>query len=926
MSFLSRLGQNLIDFFGERTPLDELADTKERSFDLLDPDYFADLLFYRLYDEENKIYENKTSFGFVIEVAPLLGAGQTESQELSSLMKDLGSGGSTRSVSTNPGCCIQALCFADHRIEPFLSAWSNARLGKGSIFEEISLKKESFFLETLQQSRIPPRIFRFIFSYTEPKRGDVNLSHVMDRLVKKKVKALEVLNRISGKNAFEIDPLRLMELVSGLVNYEKKPRLDCRRNWNRHTWLSKQICNPGTAIRVLENGILFHGAQPSQNQLPRNTVFGNDHKTGCSNASRSNASNSDTASNSIFDRKTLKIQDRDANHLSLLKTYEVVDYPSEWALSYMGDLLGDFFNASYRIPSPFYLHYGIHFPSQSKVEAKFRSKAKIVDHQIKFPSLTKIFPDMPREHEEHLFVHKELIEGEMFVETRLSVGLWAHPETHVSSESNLIALFQKYGFKLKDNHFMHLPDFLSSLPMAWGEDAKTIKNLKRTRCFRTTLTSETGSLMPILGEWWGNSTKGMILMGRRGQIASWDPFATEGNFNTVVVGPSGSGKSVFMQDLLLNHLRQGDRVFILDLGRSFEKLCHLLKGQHLAFSVKSRLNLNPFSVIKATPEALDVGLEMVAGILATMAMPAHQIDKERSDLLSAVAKQAWGRKGQDATVDTVIDLLKEKQFQSELMTGSSESLQEGLKKFSQQGPYSNYFYGSQQINLTHHLVVIETEELKSMADLQAVILQIFIMTISNQIFMGDREQRSLICIDEAWDLLKSPQMEGFIESLARRLRKYNGALIIGTQSVKDFERSYGAKAAAQNSNWLCMLGKDNDSIQAIKKDNILTLDPFKEQTLASLRMEEGKYSEVFIHNKGSGFFSVNQLKLDPFSSMLYSTQADEFQAVQALQKRGLSPEGAINWLVTHKLKFKTYLSQGKKVKEILSLLLTLTDS
>lgn len=208
-----------------------------------------------------------------------------------------------------------------------------------------------------------------------------------------------------------------------------------------------------------------------------------------------------------------------------------------------------------------------------------------------------------------------------------------------------------------------------------------------------------------------------------------------------------------------------------------------------------------------------------------------------------------------------------------------------------------------------------------MGDLQSVILQIFTLTISNQIFMSDRNKRCMICIDEAWDLLKSPQMEGFIESLARRLRKYNGALVVGTQSLKDFERSHGARAAFQNSSWLLMLGKDSDSMNTLKKENLIPMNELKEMALSSLRMEEGKYSEVFIYHKGSGFFSVNQLKLDPFSAALYSTKPAEFQAVQELKRHGLSIETALDWLLTHKEEFKHRLSNGQKIRDTINALL-----
>jgi conjugal transfer ATP-binding protein TraC len=859
MSFFNQMGQRIADFLGASTEVDQLAREREPLSDFLDPDYLADILPYRLYDSERKIYENKTSFGFVIEAIPVLAGSEEAQKELSALIREIG----------EEGADIQACMFADYRIGRFLDLWAQPRRQRGGIFEKIADKKQTFFKEESLAHDVPPRIFRFFLSYSQPKPSEKNIPFFLDSLVEKKKKALETFARFS--QSFEIEPTQLIEVLSGIVNFDSDTSMQTRRSWNKNTWISRQVGVPGSAIEIRKDGLVFHGA----------------------------------------------------NSNSMMRTYEAVDFPDRWNLGYMGEMIGDFLNQSYRISSPFYIHYGIHFPSQQKVETKFQGKAKMLEHQAKFPALVRMFPNMPREREENFFVQKQLLEGEKFVETRLSCGLWADRDHLVRSESTLMALFQKYGFRLKENHYVHLPDFLSSLPMAWGEDSPYVKGLKRIRCMRTTLTQETGNFIPCVGEWWGNSNQGMILTGRRGQLATWDPFAVEGNLNTVVVGPSGSGKSVFMQEMIMSQLGQGSRIFVLDLGRSFEKLCHLLEGQYLNFSDQSQFNLNPFNFIKAKGdiEAQNAALEMVSSIIATMAMPSQKIDKERADILSALVKATWEKKGDHATIDDVIERIKNTSFRSELMIGAAESLQEGLKKFTKQGAYANYFYGSNQVDFQNDLVVIETEELKNMADLQSVILQIFTLTISNQIFMGDRNKRCMICIDEAWDLLKSPQMEGFIESLARRLRKYNGALVVGTQSLKDFERSHGARAAFQNSNWLLMLGKDNDSMNTLKKENLIPMSDLKEMALSSLRMEEGKYSEVFIYHKGSGFFSVNQLKLDPFSAALYSTKATEFQAVQELKRHGLSIENALDWLLTHKAEFKHCLSNGQKIREAINALL-----
>jgi conjugal transfer ATP-binding protein TraC len=864
VNLFSSLGQKVIDFFGEGTETDSLADSGKISSDFLDPDYLADLLPYRLYDQERKLYENKSSFGFVIEAIPILGGSEEAQKELSSLIKEIGEEGSE----------IQALMFADPRIDRFLDLWAQPREQLGGIFQKIADKKKAFFREESSRGDVPPRLFRFFFSYSQPKPNEKNLPFFLDQLVEKKKKVIETFSRFS--QSFEIGPTHLIELLSGIVNLDLTPAIQTRKAWNRERWIAKQIPLPGSAIEAKEDRLIFHGGQTD----------------------------------------------------TMMRTYEVVDFPDRWSLHYMGELIGDFLNQSYRVSSPFYLHYGIHFPSQEKSETLFQGKSKILEHQAKFPALMRMFPNMPRELEENLLVRKQLLEGEKFVETRLSCGLWADQSRLIRAESILMALFQKYGFKIRENHFTHLPDFLSSLPMSWGEDAPFIRNLKRVRCMRTTLTQETANFIPCVGEWWGNSHQGMVLTGRKGQLVSWDPFAVEGNLNTVIVGPSGSGKSVFMQEMIMSQLGQGARVFVLDLGRSFEKLCYLLGGQYLEFSAKNQFNLNPFKLIKAKgdSEVLNAGLEMVSSIIATMAMPSHKIDKERADILSALVKKVWETKREKATIDDVIDLMGKMTFRSELMVGASESLREGLRKFSQRGVYANYFYGPHTIDFQNDLVVIETEELKNMADLQSVILQIFTLTISNQIFMGDRSKRCMICIDEAWDLLKSPQMEGFIESLARRLRKYNGALVVGTQSLKDFERSHGARAAFQNSNWLLMLGKDNDSMNVLKKENLIPMDDLKELALSSLRMEEGKYSEVFIYHKGSGFFSVNQLKLDPFSVALYSTKASEFQAVQELKGRGFSIEDALDWLLLHQSEFKQRLGSGQKVRDAIEMILKTAPS
>ena len=219
------------------------------------------------------------------------------------------------------------------------------------------------------------------------------------------------------------------------------------------------------------------------------------------------------------------------------------------------------------------------------------------------------------------------------------------------------------------------------------------------------------------------------------------------------------------------------------------------------------------------------------------------------------------------------------------------SLGERLYPYTDEGTYGRFFNGPATIDLSDKLVVVELEELKERKDLQSVIIQMVILQITNSIYTGDRKTPSCLILDEAWDMLRGAQSGVFIETAARRLRKYFGGLVVGTQSVNDFYATPGALAAFDNSDWMCLLSQKDESIKLLKNSDRLVMDPCMERTLRSLRTEQGQYAEIMI--KGPKGFAVGRLILDEFSKILYSTKAEEFSAVQTLVEQGWSLKDAI---------------------------------
>jgi conjugal transfer ATP-binding protein TraC len=67
------------------------------------------------------------------------------------------------------------------------------------------------------------------------------------------------------------------------------------------------------------------------------------------------------------------------------------------------------------------------------------------------------------------------------------------------------------------------------------------------------------------------------------------------------------------------------------------------------------------------------------------------------------------------------------------------------------------------------------------------------------------------------------------------------------------------------------------------------------QLLTSVDTQQGKYSEIAI--MGPGGTTIGRLVVDPFAEKLYSTRAEEYAAIAAMQRQGMSLVEAIERLV-----------------------------
>ena len=730
---------------------------------------------------------------------------------------------------------LQVMLWADPHIGDFLSHWQSLR--QEERFQSLSKKRVDYLKQFGFNSPNPPyalRQFRCFWSFSK------NVASMNPTV-------LESLNQIKAqiKTSLELLGLSvqvweaedLINTLSALFNLHPDNTEPSLKRWDERALLSTQIGEADNHLTIEANGLgLYRG-------------------------------------------------------LMNIRSYQLTDPPPIWSLHAMGQLIGDEDRDVAQIPCPFLLHYGLYIPKQGLPRTRVLTKARYVERQAELP-LARYMPSIQQEAEELAFVRSQLAKGERVVQSAFHLILFAKGSELTKAEQIAFNLYRSREWRLKANPFFHLPIFLSSLPMMWGQDR--VQSLLHHRKLKTTLSTESANLLPIQGEWQGTQTPGMLLAGRRGQLMTWYPFDNKaGNYNVCVVGRSGSGKSVFMQELMTTTLGLGGRVFVLDVGRSFEKTCFLLEGQFIEFKSKTPLCLNPFSTIPIEDvESSQDALAMLKSVLALMAAPTQGLDDMEIALLEQAMLEVWQAHQQASTITLIAECLLKN------TAPKARDLGTMLFPYTAKGIYGRFFEGKSDVDLRNPLVVLELEELKERKDLQSVVVQIMIINITNRMFLGDRKTPFQIFFDEAWDLLRGNQSGVFIETLARRLRKYYGSLVVGTQSINDLFVNPAAQAAFDNSDWMCLLSQKKESIEQLKKLGRIALTPAMEAQLKSVKTKQGEYAEVMIY--GSNGFAVGRLLLDPYSTLLYSTQPQDYAVVKKFMAQGFSISEALEQLLTQK--------------------------
>jgi len=777
------------------------------------------------------------SIGFSIEIDPQTGATDEMEKILTGLFE-----------SCMPDAGIQISLYASPDIRPMLER--QAATVKVAELAEIASRRSRFYMGGTTKSLFKNRTY-LLRNYRCVVSVSLPLSPFDPGDIESAIRVRESIHatlRSAYLGGFDWTPDHLLEFVADFFDHERVFSLEKRSeldvSYDPERILREQLSNREIASCVSDDGIRFSKSGGAE---------------------------------------------------TVMQLFSVRNYPRYCRLSHMGNLIGDPYQAALSMPCPFLITMGAivqdHESSRTYAQIKLaRATQSASSYMAHFQ------PELHEKKRDWQAVVNAFDNGKGTVRLYHQLLLLTTKEDASRAEYAARSVWRARGFDLSRDYYLQHQAFVASMPMTLGRplqaDLKTFGRTYTKTIDNAVMTS------PAIAEWKGTKNPVITLFGRRGQPMGFDLFDnTGGNYNFAVAALSGSGKSVFVNELAYRYRAANTKVWIIDVGRSYKNLCELMDGEFIEFTDERQnsLCLNPFSMV----QDINNDMEMLLPLLAEMASPREPLNNYCYAALASAIKQVWQVTGRQSTITNIYDLLRTGRLNED-----SEREQElakmavALEPFTRYGAYASYFEGEANIRFTKDFVVLELEELKSKKDLQAVVMQIIMYRITQEMYL-DRSRRKIVIIDEAWDLMGSGSSGHFIEAGYRRARKYGGAFGTITQSIEDYYKSESTKAAINNADWLFLLRQKQENIERLGKEGKLTVDEWMKRQLSSITTDHGNYSEIFVHSPmGSG---IGRLILDPYSMMLFSTHADDFERIKKMrQQYGMSTAQAIEALLGEK--------------------------
>ena len=368
------------------------------------------------------------------------------------------------------------------------------------------------------------------------------------------------------------------------------------------------------------------------------------------------------------------------------------------------------------------------------------------------------------------------------------------------------------------------------------------------------------------------------------------------NRNKFVLGPSGSGKSFFMNHLVRQYYEQNSHIVLVDTGNSYQGLCEMIHrktkgadGIYYTYSEEKPISFNPFFTddYKFNVEKKD---SIKTLLLTLWKSEDDKITKTESGELGSAVSAYIKKIQQDRSIVPCFDTFYEymlNDYRAELEKRDIKVSREDfnidnflttLRQYYKGGRFDFLLNSRENIDLLHkRFIVFEIDSIKDNAELFPVVVIIIMEAFINKM-RRLKGIRKLLIVEEAWKALTTENMANYLKYMYKTVRKYFGEAIVVTQEVDDIISSPVVKESIiNNSDCKILLDQKKymnkfDGIQAM-----LGLTEKEKAQILSINLNNHpgrKYKEVWIGLNGVQS-AVYATEVSPAEYLTYTTEESE---------------------------------------------------
>jgi conjugation system TraG family ATPase len=361
------------------------------------------------------------------------------------------------------------------------------------------------------------------------------------------------------------------------------------------------------------------------------------------------------------------------------------------------------------------------------------------------------------------------------------------------------------------------------------------------------------------------------------------------NRNKFVLGPSGSGKSYFVNSFAEQYMLYNMDMVIVDTGDSYSGLCSYYKGKYITYTEKEPITMNPFQIDESeyNIEKKDFLCTLIGVAWKGAEGTFSPVERDViANVISAYYSKFFSEK-EELKFDTFYEFAIEKIPEIRTEENISFDLDEFryvLKKFYKGGEFATILNKEADKSLfTERFIVFEIDSIKE-SKILFPIVTLIIMDVFIQKMRFRKTQRKCLIVEEAWKAIASPLMAGYLLYLYKTVRKFWGEAIVVTQELGDIIGNAVVKdSIINNSDTICLLDqtkfKDNYneiaallSINETERRKIFTINQLDNKE------DRGRFKEVYIRRGSVGEVYGVEVSLSQY--LTYTTEKPEKSAVE----------------------------------------------